>query len=312
MKKKNKKKAILILIGILMLTAAVSLGLHHFGGMIALTASNPAPISKLQIAEADASTLETIADNETPLSGAQEQTTRLDAAPQTETAVVPAKAAAPRPENAVQPGDSSESDDATENDDMTENDDESETDDAADPGPSFLKSNAAIRLLERANALLAEFNACASNEEKRALLGISNSNFSNDTFRAKLLADLGGAWEALEDEIVGATQYQSGNTLYVQVYMSGLKNDFIPVIYSTQNADLTGRNQWATNLIYNEETELWVEYTKKHPYNNSRESYSMTNLGNNEDGWEELKEVMESSPVWEEVIVPVAPAPEAP
>ncbi len=156
---------------------------------------------------------------------------------------------------------------------------------------------------------MSDFNACSSNEEKRALLGISNSNFSNDTFRAKLLADLGGTWELLEDEIVSATQYQSDKTLYVQVYMSGLKNDFVPVVYSTQNADLTARNQWATNLVYNDDAALWMEYTQKHAYNDSRVTYSMTELGNNKDGWEELKDVMETSPVWEEVVVPDSSSP---
>jgi len=51
---------------------------------------------------------------------------------------------------------------------------------------------------------------------------------------------------------------------------------------------------------------------KKAPYNDSRESFNMTTLGNNEDGWEELKDTMETSPVWEEVVVPDASAAPAP
>ena len=53
----------------------------------------------------------------------------------------------------------------------------------------------------------------------------------------------------------------------------------------------------------------WVEYTQKHAYNDSRVGFYMTTLYNNEDGWEELKDTMETSPVWEEVIVPETPAP---
>ena len=166
-------------------------------------------------------------------------------------------------------------------------------------------------MLERANTLLSQFNACSSNAEKRALLGISNSNFSNDSFRAKLLSDLGGSWEQLEEEVVDATQYQQDKTLYVQVYMSGLRNDMVPVVYTTQNHDLSG-NQWATNLVYNDDIALWEEYTQKHPYNDSRVSYGMTALGNNEDGWEELKDTMETSPVWQEVVVPTSPDPVTP
>ena len=165
--------------------------------------------------------------------------------------------------------------------------------------------------MERANTLLTQFNACASNEEKRTLLGISNSNFSNDSFRAKLLSDLGGTWEPLEDEIIDATQYQQGKSLYVQVYMSDLRTNYIPVVYSTENPDLSG-SQWSTNLVYNDDSALWVEYTQKHPYNDSRVGYSMTALGNNKDGYEELKDVMETSPVWEEVVVPDSPAPVEP
>ena len=38
----------------------------------------------------------------------------------------------------------------------------------------------------------------------------------------------------------------------------------------------------------------------------------MTALGNNEDGWEELKDTMETSPVWQEVVVPTSPDPVTP
>ena len=111
--------------------------------------------------------------------------------------------------------------------------------------------------------------------------------------------------------MVDATQYQQGKTLYVQVYMSGLRTELVPVVYTTQNSDLSG-NQWSTNLVYNDDSALWMEYTQKHPYNDSRVGFGMTSLGNNEDGWEELKDVMETSPVWVEVVVtdttdPVAP-----
>ena len=120
--------------------------------------------------------------------------------------------------------------------------------------------------------------------------------------RTKLLADLGGSWEQLEEEVVDATQYQQDKTLYVQVYMSGLGSEYVPVVYTTQNSDRSG-NQWSTNLVYNDEIGNWVEYTQKHPYNDSRVGFGMTSLYNNEDGWDELKDAMETSPVWEEVVV---------
>ncbi len=164
-------------------------------------------------------------------------------------------------------------------------------------------TSAAIRLLERANALLTQYNACTSMAEKRALLGTPNNSLGNDAIRTKLLSDLGGSWESLEPEVVDATQYQQGKKLYVQVYMSGVSSDFVPVVYTTQNPDRSG-NQWATNLVYDDEAATWMEYTQKHPYNDSRVGFYMTTLGNNEDGWEELKDTMETSPVWQTVDVP--------
>ena len=166
-------------------------------------------------------------------------------------------------------------------------------------------TSAAIRMLERANELLVQYNACTTMAEKRALLGASNNSLGNDAIRTKLLADLGGSWELLETEVVAATEYQQGKTLYVQVYISDVSASYVPVVYTTQNSDRSG-NQWATNLVYNDETAVWMEYTQKHAYNDSRVGFYMTTLYNNEDGWEELKETMDESPVWQPVEVPAA------
>ncbi len=164
-------------------------------------------------------------------------------------------------------------------------------------------TSAAIRLLERATTLLTQYNACTTMADKRALLGASNNSLGNDAIRTKLLAELGGSWEQLEDEVVDATQYQKDKTLYVQVYMSGVSSDYVPVVYTTQNSDRSG-NQWATNLVYDETASTWMEYTQKHAYNDSRVGFYMTTLYNNEDGLDELKDTMAESPVWQPVEVP--------
>ena len=174
------------------------------------------------------------------------------------------------------------------------------------PTPAF-SGTAAVRLLKRTNALIAEYSNCKTADEKRALLGITNSNFSNDTFRAKLVRDLGGSWERLESGIVGDTQYQQGKSFYVQVYLIPSGSSFIPVIYSTQNSALSG-NQWATNLIYNDETRNWMEYTQKHAYNDSRVTFSMTNLSS-ASAWSTHKDAMASSSVWRQVIGAIADTP---
>jgi len=157
-------------------------------------------------------------------------------------------------------------------------------------------------LLQQAKALVSQYNACATAKEKKALLGASNYSLGNDAFRTKLLNDLGGTWEQVEEEVVDATQYQQGKTLYAQIYMSGVSTDFQPVVYATQNADRSG-NQWSTNMVYDEETDSWMEYIKKHPYNDSRVGYGMTAL-NKEGSLDTLQDTMETDPNWVEVVVP--------
>ncbi len=184
---------------------------------------------------------------------------------------------------------------------------------AEEPAPVVL--SVAQRLLERTYALLAQYNAAPTAKDKKAVLEAPNYSLGNDAFRTKLLKDMGGQWEQVEEEVVEATQYQQGKTLYAQVYMSGASSDFQPVVYATQNADRTG-NQWATNLVYDEETATWMEYTKKHPYNDSRVGYGMTAL-NKEGSLETLQETMETDPNWQPVVVPEetltdAPAADAP
>ena len=172
------------------------------------------------------------------------------------------------------------------------------------------KSSAASRLLERANALISEFNACTTADQKRELLGVTNSNFSNDSFRKKIITDMGGTWENLEQEVVDATEYQQDKALYVQVYIAGKSTDYEAVVYSTQNPALGG-SQWSTNLVYDNETELWMEYTQKHPYNDSRVGYSLVGLYNKDGSYDALKDTMETSDVWQPVEVPEPEAPAA-
>ena len=161
--------------------------------------------------------------------------------------------------------------------------------------------NVAQRLLARVQELLTSYNACTTANEKKTLLDASNYSLGNDAFRTKLLSDMGGSWEQVETEVVDATQYQQDKTLYAQVYMSGSSKDFQPVVYATGNADRSG-NQWSTNLVYDEATQTWMEYVLKHPYNDSRVGYYMTNLAA-PDSLEALQETMETSDLWQPVVV---------
>ena len=176
-----------------------------------------------------------------------------------------------------------------------------EPDPEPEPEPPATLS-VAQRLLQRVNELLTAYNACDTNREKKDLLEASNYSLGNDAFRTKVLSDLGGKWEAVETEVVDATQYQQGKTLYAQVYMSGSSADFQPVVYATQNDDRSG-NQWSTNLVYDDETSTWMEYVKKHPYNDSRVGYYMTQLSR-EGTLDALQDTMQVSPDWAAVVTP--------
>lgn len=169
----------------------------------------------------------------------------------------------------------------------------------AEEEPPVVTLTAAQKLLERSYTLLNQYYACTTMEEKRVLLGASNYSLGNDALRAKLLADMGGSWELLEEEVTDATEYQQDKTLYVQVYMSGSSSDFTPVVYTAPNSDRSG-NQWATNLVYVEDEATWMEYVKKHPYNDSRVAYYVTGLAP-EGSWDTLQETMETSDLWQEV-----------
>jgi hypothetical protein len=290
----KNRKGILLILGLLLLLIAAFFGIRYFTQRSIVLQSSPNYAGQSE----QAGTQETIAEEEVPLA-APESAQPAEAIafvsemqPVTNVATPATNVAAPQAPAQEQPSTP-----------VTPTNPET----PEEPQQPVVKSTAATRLLERANALLTQYNACKTADEKRALLGAPNYSLGNDAIRTKLLADMGGCWEPLEEEVVDATQYQQGKALYVQVYMSDLSSDFVPVVYTTQNSDRSG-NQWFTNLVYNDETTTWMEYTQKHPYNSSRESFNMTTLGNNEDGWEELKDTMETSPVWEEVVVPDASA----
>jgi len=290
----KNRKGILLALGLLLLLLAAFFGIRHFTQRNIVLQSSPDYTNQNELAGAQ----EAIAEEEVPLAGAQSAqvahpiTFVSEMSPENGAAAPIQPAPAPQAPVQEQPV-------------MPETPTNPET--PEEPQEPVVKSTAATRLLERANTLLTQFYACKTNDEKRALLGAPNYALGNDAIRTKLLADMGGSWEPLEEEVVDATQYQQGKNLFVQVYMSDLSSDFVPVVYTTQNGDRSG-NQWSTNLVYNDEDATWMEYTKKHPSNDSRVGFYMTTLGNNEDGWKELKDTMETSPVWEEVVVPDASA----
>ena len=291
--KKKSLRAILVTLALLLIAFAVVLTSGSLASE-AVVASTPAYEAQSVDAQAER---ETIADPEVPLAAPQTiETVQLTIIPVQEDSFTD-EAPIVKPPIAKEPASEEPASEEPASEEPAEEEPASEEPASEE---TVVISSAAIRLLERAYALLAQYNAATTTAEKRAILEAPNNSLGNDAFRSKLLADLGGNWELLEADVVAVTEYQQGKTLYVQVYMSGISSNYVPVVYTTQNADRSG-NQWATNLVYNDETATWMEYTQKHAYNESRVGFYMTTLYNNEDGWEELKETMESSDVWQPV-----------
>ena len=309
-------KSILLALGLLLLALAVFVGFRFFPETATVVASNP---SHLVLSTQGDNGYESIQDATVPLAGATtDQIVNLI----TDEVAVPTDATVARPERmiakptatptAAPTATPTAEPTATPTAEPTATPTAAPTatptaeptatptaEPTATPVPT---SSSATRLLERANALLAQYNACLTAAEKKALLEAPNYSLGNDAFRTKILADMGGSWEQLEEEVVDATQYQQDKTLYVQLFMSGLSSDLVPVVYTTLNSDRSG-NQWATNLVYDDESDVWMEYTQKHSSNDSRVGYYMTNL-RPEDSYDALKDTMETSPVWQEVVVP--------
>ncbi len=308
----TKKRTIFTAIIILLLALALFFGIRLLPQMNYVVKSSP----EFNDPSVQLSAIETIADETTPLASAPgEQTVQLVTILSEEQAILPklgnveasvilpvSEAPAAEEPAAQEPA---AEEPAAEEPAAEEPAEDADAEEPAEEEPvtPVVVSTAALRLLERANTLLTKFYACTTTAEKRALLNATNNSLGNDAMRTKLLADLGGSWETLETEVVEATEYQQSKTLYVQVYMSGVGSDFVPVVYTTQNSDRSG-NQWATNLVYDDETGTWMEYVKKHPSNNSREGFYMTTLAGEGDKYDALKDTMETSDLWQEVIVP--------
>lgn len=136
-------------------------------------------------------------------------------------------------------------------------------------------------------------------EQKREYLDITNNDFSNSNFRAKILAENGGEWELMPQSVLAKTAYQkTSSELRIQPYFFGTKWDE-SIIYANTAKDTAGSNLWATNLVFNHENGKWYEYIVKHPYNDSRESFGMTNLNNKT--WTEFKGELEDIEKWKVV-----------
>lgn len=137
-----------------------------------------------------------------------------------------------------------------------------------------------------------------SDLQKQEYLGITNNNFSNDTFRAKILAENGGQWEEMPQSVLNKTTYQKNSSeLRIQPYFFGSKWSE-SIIYANPAKDTSATNKWKTNLVFNHDNGKWYEYIEKNS-NNVIDNFSMTNLNNTT--WTVFKEDLNDTTKWQVV-----------
>lgn len=68
------------------------------------------------------------------------------------------------------------------------------------------------RLYPDTLVLLDKMENMTTDEQKREYLGITDTSFSNDTYRAKILAENGGQWEVMPQSVLSKTTYQKNSS----------------------------------------------------------------------------------------------------
>lgn len=134
--------------------------------------------------------------------------------------------------------------------------------------------------------------------EKQEYFGIKNNNFSNDTFRDKLLSFIGEGWPTIDSQILAETQNLQNSTLYISCYFAGNKT---PILFGSLYNDNT--KNWNTNMIYVNGT--WYEYVEKTPWGKIK-GFKMTSLKSQADVealTEMLTSIEEANGIWNPINV---------
>ncbi|MEA5003038.1 MAG: hypothetical protein VB081_06025 [Christensenella sp.] len=131
--------------------------------------------------------------------------------------------------------------------------------------------------LAYAQRVIDGYSACSTDKERQEYFGITNNNFSNDTFRDKL-QEMMGAPLPLENNITGQAAYCSDLTLYLHVYFVKDGSARTPVIYATATGAANGSGRWEAWMIYMSGT--WYESQKTHEYNGSHQPTGISSFNN--------------------------------
>ncbi|MDK2942556.1 MAG: hypothetical protein PWP56_2069 [Acetobacterium sp.] len=128
--------------------------------------------------------------------------------------------------------------------------------------------------------------------EIQEYLGITNHNFSNDTFRAKIFEENGGTWNELSESIKEKIGLSEDTNYYIQPYITYGDRDVVLFANSKNEA----QGNWNTTLIFNHEEGVWYEKI-------DGDNFLMSDMGDVDDQvtWEELKEQFKDETVWKAV-----------
>lgn len=135
-----------------------------------------------------------------------------------------------------------------------------------DPGePSGTNTEITLAYAQR---VIEGYNACGTDKERQEYFGITNNNFSNDTFRNKLQEIMGDPLP-LENSVVEQAAYCSDLVLYLHVYFIKDGNTKAPVVYATTAGTYNGSGRWNAWMIYLNGT--WYESQSTHAYSGSHQ-----------------------------------------
>ena len=146
------------------------------------------------------------------------------------------------------------------------------------------------KTVDFAQAIVDGYNACEDDNARREYLGVTNSNFSNDTFRALMADRMDDTALELDDETVlaAAAQAAASDTQYIHAYFlkntAGAASPMDFVIYTTSNQSISGGSKWAAWLVWLPQAETyedgWFITTQTHSHTGALQTNTVSGFRN--------------------------------
>ena len=136
---------------------------------------------------------------------------------------------------------------------------------AVDPDLSGTNTEITLAYAQR---IIEGYDACATDKERQEYFGITNNNFSNDTFRSKLHEFMGNPL-SLESDVTVQSAYCNNLSLYLHVYFVKDGSTRVPDVYAATTSTYNGSGRWDAWMVYF--NGAWYESQKTHAYNGSHQ-----------------------------------------